>query len=341
MVRSTHIVFRRTTRKSKKKLKKELEKTITINDLHLSEDLKKLLNEYYKNTIDPQESTYKSKNNIKKILDKRMGIKVASIAPDEGDYNLEGKGLEYDPYLEGFIAGAGGHISSFDLEKYSNDALVIRGLGGGSQKALKHCLETGRDFYAIDTGYMQPGTKKEYHRITKNNLQNIGPIIPREIDRLKLLGWQYRPPVKGRKILICPPSEKVMKFYGKDLDEWMQTTLDTVKSLTNRPIEIRLKPSRGERVTTNTIWQALDDAYCLITYNSIAATEALLYSVPAIALAPNAASVLCNTDLNDINNLYLPTRKELNEFAAHLSYCQFTQREMVNGYAWKILNESH
>lgn len=269
-----------------------------------------------------------------------MGIKVASIAPDIGDYNIQGKGLEYDPYLEGFIAGSGGYISNFDIEKTSNNALVIRGLGGGSQKALKHCLETKRDFYAIDTGYIQPGTKKEYHRITKNALQNLGPIVERDTDRLRKLGWSYRTPTQGEKILICPPSDKVMKFYEKDLDEWMQTTLDTIKTLTDRPIEIRLKPSRGERVTTNTIWDALKDAYCLVTYNSIAATEALLYSVPTIALAPNAASVLCNTDLNDINNLYLPTKKETVEFAAHLSYCQFTQKEMTNGYAWKILNES-
>lgn len=268
-----------------------------------------------------------------------MGIKVAAIAPDREDYNIEGKGLEYDPYLEGFVAGAGGYISNFDLEKDQSNTLVIRGLGGGSQKALKHCIEKGLDFYAIDTGYIQPGTKKEYHRITKNGLQNTGPIIDRDIDRLKNLKWNYRNPSEGEKILICPPSEKVMKFYNEDLETWMTTTVDTIKSLTNRPIEIRLKPSRGERVTTNTIWQALDDAYCLVTYNSIAATEALLYSVPAIALAPNAASVLCNTSLQDINSLYLPTKDETVKFAAHLAYCQFTQKEMLTGYAWKILNE--
>lgn len=308
--------------------------------MHLSESLKELLDLYYKSLIDPKEIVYKSKQKLKTLKGNRMGIKVASISPDTGDYNIEGKGLEYDPYLEGFIAGSGGKISNFELEENSDNALVIRGLGGGSQKALKHCLDTNRDFYAIDTGYIQPGTKKEYHRITKNALQNLGPIVDRDRDRLKVLEWNYRDPVKGEKILICPPSEKVMKFYNKDLDEWMQTTLDTIKSLTDRPIEIRLKPSRGERVTNNTIWQALQNTFCLVTYNSIAATEALLHSVPAIALAPNAASVLCNTDLNDIKNPYLPTKEEILSFARHLSYCQFTQREMTTGFAWTILNEN-
>jgi hypothetical protein len=130
-----------------------------------------------------------------------------------------------------------------------------------------------------------------------------------------------------------------MKFYEKDLDTWLAETIDEIKTYTNRPIEVRLKPNRSERVTTNTIWDALDDAYCLVTFNSIAATEALLYSVPAITLAPNAASVLCNTALKDINNLYLPTKQEIVRFAAHLSYCQFNSNEMLNGFAWSILNE--
>lgn len=268
-----------------------------------------------------------------------MGIKVAAIAPSQGDYNLEGKGLEYDPYLQDFILGCGGRISTFDREEKTDLPLVIRGLGGNSQKALKLCLEAARDFYAIDTGYMQPSTKKEYHRITKNALQNLGPIKERPLDRLSKLGWKYRKPQQGNKILICPPSDKVMKFYNMDLDTWLNSTVDQIKTLTNKPIEIRLKPSRSDRVTNNTIWQALEDTYCLVTFNSIAATEAILYSVPAITLAPNAASVVCDTNLNAIVKPSLPSRQEITKFAAHLSYCQFTTQEMRSGFAWKILNE--
>jgi len=67
----------------------------------------------------------------------------------------------------------------------------------------------------------------------------------------------------------------------------------------------------------------------------------LLYGVPAIALAPNnAASVLCNTKLSEIENLNRPTNDEILAFAAHLSYCQFTNEEMRSGYAWDIINES-
>ena len=107
-----------------------------------------------------------------------------------------------------------------------------------------------------------------------------------------------------------------------------------------RQIEIRLKPKRNERIADKNILYAFrDNVYCVVTYNSIAATEALLNGIPAIALGNNAASVLCNSKLSDINNLYTYDEEQMLAYAAHLSYCQFTRREMQDGTAWAILNQ--
>jgi hypothetical protein len=181
-----------------------------------------------------------------------------------------------------------------------------------------------------------------YHRVTKNGLQHTGPIIERPFDRLADLKFQYKRWISGSKILICPPSEKVMSLWNQpDPETWTKQVIDELKKYTDRPIEVRLKPSRSERVTNKTIEQALaDDVYCLVTYNSIAATEALLNGKPAIALGPNAATALCNDSLSQIENLKNPVKDEIMAFVAHLSYCQFTQKELQNGYAWKIVNES-
>lgn len=328
------------------KLNRKLEsldnKIYTPDDLTLSDSKKKLVNDFVKSIVDPNKYYYDY--DIEESKKQAMGNKVAAIDSD-GGVGYKNKGLEYDSYLSSFILGSGGYISDFDKEK-NNDLsipLVIRGLGGGSQKAIKHCWETGRNFYAIDTGYIQPvsTTKKMYHRVTKNNLQNIGPIIERPFDRLSDLKFQYKKITNGKKILICPPSEKVMNLWGQpDPETWTNQVVNELKKYTDRPIEIRLKPNRSERVTNNTIEQALaDNVYCLITYNSIAATEALLNGKPAIALGQNAASVLCNNELSQIENLRKPSKDDIMAFAAHLSYCQFTQKELQNGFAWKIVNE--
>ena len=50
-----------------------------------------------------------------------------------------------------------------------------------------------------------------------------------------------------------------------------------------------------------------DNVHCLVTYNSVAACEAIMHGKPAITLGPNAAGVLCSQTLNEIENPRIPT----------------------------------
>ena len=307
-----------------------------INAIDLSPTKKKTIDQLLKYSIDPQGNYFPVDYNS--AMEKFMSAKVAAI-DSEGGINYKDKGHAYDTYLQSFVYGCGGRLSNYDKEKDTDIPLVIRGLGGGSRKAIKHCWNTDRTFYAIDTGYFGNGKVKRIHRITKNNLQHLGPIAERPGDRLH--GYKFKKFTAGNKILICPPSLKVMELWGQpDPETWVENTINELKQYTDRPIEIRLKPNRTDRVNNQSIYDALDDnVYCLITYNSIAATEALMHGKPAIALGPNAAQVLCNTSLSEVENLYIPDKDEMYAFVCHLSYCQFTQKEMQNGYAWQIVNE--
>lgn len=272
--------------------------------------------------------------------------KVAAIDSTGGN-NYERKGHDYDPYLRSFMKGVGGKESSWEAEENTNNILIIRGLGGGSQKAIKKCWATGRPFYAIDTGYFGNGKHKTWHRITYNALQNMNKMQLKSTDRLELqlgLPWReiYKPFTPGSKILVCPPSDKVMNFFGQGTAQaWTAALVDQLKTLTDRPIEIRMKPIRSERINTKTIQDALqDDVHCLITYNSIAATEALMEGKPAITLGPNAAQLVCETDLANLETPRIPSEDEIREFLTHLSYSQFTQGEMEDGTAWRILQDT-
>lgn len=293
--------------------------------------------------VDPAGKYYNvTKDVLNKELAKNMGIKVAAI-DSAGGINYKNKNLEYDSYLSSFISGTEGYLSSWNEEANTNTDLVIRGLGGGSQKAIKHCWNTGRTFYAIDTGYFgNVGKTKVWHRITKDALQHLGPIVEKPDDRLKkIMDYRYQKQTKGSKILICPPSEKVMNLFDQpDPETWVAQTIEELSQYTDREIEIRLKPSRHDRTNSNPIEAALNnDVYCLITYNSIAAIEALMFGKPAIALGPNAAQLICNTKISEVEDLKFPSKEEMAMFVRHLSYAQFTVAEMQNGTAWRILNE--
>lgn len=325
----------------KKKINYLKTKSVAVEDLTLSDDFKELYNSLTNKILDSNQ-TY-LKNDFEKQMEKLMGIKVAAILSekqDDTDFDYSRKGLDYDPYLKDFILGAGGKVGNFDnKESLKDHTLVIRGLGGGGQKALNWCQANSVDFYAIDTGYMQPmlAKTKQYHRVTKNSLQNLGPLQDFPSDRLDRLKWKSQKHKSGSYILICPPSEKVMKFYNQDLDTWMDQTIAEIKKNSDREIRIRLKPSRTERVTVNPIQSEFDDMHCLVTFNSIAATEALLYSKPAITLAPNAASMIYNPKISDIESLPKISTDLVEAFARHLSYNQFTSAEMRSGFAWKTL----
>ena len=206
----------------------------------------------------------------------------------------------------------------------------------------------------MDTGYFgnyislkNPKGQKRWHRIVKNNVQHLGPIENRPEDRWKALvkefpklqwtGWKKG----GNKILVVVPSEKPCKFYGINATNWLEETLENLKKHTDREIVVRTKsPTRSERSMVNTIYNAMDaDIFALVTYNSIAATEAVAYGIPAFALAPNAASPVCLDDLSKIETPYYPDEEAVYRWCCYLSYGQFSVDELANGTAWRILNE--
>ena len=301
----------------------------------LPNDIKNIFNNILKYKIDPTGMFYGiTKDMIIKDIDTLTHNTVHAVELENMDEGPMGNRL-----LEIFALGAGGRLTVWDQTSNNMTPVVFRGIT--KTKHMRSCEERGRDYYYMDTGYFGNGEKKIYHRITKNSMQHIGPIINRPRDRLSKIEWREQRFTPGRNILLCPPSDKAMSCFGLDLNEWLDETIDTIKQYTDRPIIVRTKPSRRDRVTTDTIQQALsNDVHCLVTYNSIAATEAILYGKPAFTLGPNAAHTMSLSDLSMIENPYYPSLDQVVDFAAHLSYCQFTEFEMRDGTAWKILNET-
>jgi len=252
-----------------------------------------------------------------------------------------------DEYINMFAIGTGGRIIRSEDFNYtdSNDPIVLRGIL--KYKIMQQCWKDNRTFYYIDTGYLgnqanplNPNGWKIYHRIVKNDLQH-SEIIKRPADRwealkLPIADWKKG----GKKIIIAAPDEKPCKFYGVDKDTWVNETVETLKKYTDRPIVVRDRAkSRLDRVIHNTLKQALDDdTHALVTFNSVAATEAVLYGYPAFTLAPaNAASPVSLQDLSKINEPYYPDPDKLYAWACHLSYGQFHNSELRNGKAMEML----
>lgn len=259
-------------------------------------------------------------------------------------------------FLWSFAKGAGATIisdrSQFDFEGTMPTPISFRGIT--KRSLIKQCWDANRTFYFMDTGYFgnyptkhNPKAVKRWHRIVKNNVQHFGPVedrpsdrwekLQQELPRLKWPGWKK----DGRSILIVTPSDKPCKFYGIDVNQWKEETVNTIKKYTDRPIIVRDKaPLRIDRSLRNIIYDQLDqDIFALVTYNSIAATEAVAYGIPAFTLAPNAASSVCLDDLTKIETPYYPDPDEVHRWCCYLSYGQFNNEELSDGSAWRIFSE--
>lgn len=298
-------------------------------------EIREIFDNILKYRVDPAGSTYGI--TLQTLHEQIALLPVNNIVSTDSEYRYGRKGHMYDPILQSFVQGAGGQISTWSKEELTMSPVVLRGIT--KRKQMQACKDAGRDFYYIDTGYFGNGKKKTFHRITKNDVQWFGPVIDRPRDRFDLTGVRLKKMRRGTNILIAPPSQKLLNNYDIILEDWLENVQAEIRTHTDRPIVIRTKQGRSTRVNDDTMEMALDrDVHCLVTFSSIAAGEALLHGKPAITLGPNAAAPLCSQSISAIENLKIPTLDEVDAWARHLAYCQFTEIEMRNGTAWRILN---
>ena len=252
-----------------------------------------------------------------------------------------------DEYVNMFANGAGFSVISdkdFDYETTMPQPIMLRGIL--KHKLMKQCWEDERDFYYMDSGYLgnykspiNPNGWKWFHRIVKNDLQH-NAIVDRPSDRWEKLKYKIPSWKKnGRNILVVMPSEKPAKFYGIDMQQWRKEVVTTLQQHTDRPIVVREKADRPTRIL-KTIYEELDNAYAVVTLQSIAATEAVLYGVPTFGLAPNASTPVALDDITKIETPYYPDSDLVHKWACHLAYGQFHIQELYDGTARRILYEN-
>ena len=323
----------------------KLHPIITVNDISLPQALKNNLETIVESAKDPykiyrQTSLDMLIKNFLTISNNPNLIGIVDAGLVEGDV-LMVKEPKKDAILDNFLTGSQGvfagskHLEDIDI----TTPIVVRGIA--KKKVMHKAIEDGRDFYYIDTGYFGNEKTKLYHRIVKNGLQFNLPIWGAcPDDRFMATSTQIRKKTPGRNILLCPPSQKALNYWDVNLETWILQTTETIKQYTDRPIVIREKANRQIRTNDDTMEMALSrDVHCLVTYNSIAAVEALILGKPVFTMGPNAAGPLANKILSRIEKPLIPVVDKVRELCCNLAYGQFTPAEMIDGIAWRTLQE--
>lgn len=257
-----------------------------------------------------------------------------------------------DQIVKEFAHGCNGSlkkIDSFIKDRYiDNDLPVfIWGCLRGNDLLLKYCLENNHPFFYGDNNYF---SSNNWFRISKNSLQNIN-FRDRGNERLLKMQIKIDPWRKqGDHILLLPPTESFQIIFNKQ--NWCKDIINELKKYTDRPIKIRHKPTEttiswenGYMINGGTINRAefsktsfnedLENCWAVVAFQSSAVNDAIAAGVPAFVDTMNAASVMGNTDLSLIES---PIYKDQYQYFKHLSYCQFSRKEILNGTAWRIIN---
>ena len=257
-----------------------------------------------------------------------------------------------DQYINMLARSAGVEPYNSDHFDYYYDIfkdqrkLVLRGIL--KHKIMQQCWKDGREFWYMDSGYLgnnrgpqNPMGHKNYHRIVKNNLQHE-QIRARPADRFEALGLKMQDRRHGSRIILAAPDDKPCRFYGIDRAQWVQDTVSEIRKHTDRVIVVRERaPRRQDRVIQDPLSEVLrDDVHALVTFNSIAAVEAILAGVPAFVLSPvHAAAPVGDRDLAKIETPFWAPADQRHEWLCHLAYCQYTVKELQDGTAFRMMNE--
>jgi hypothetical protein len=205
--------------------------------------------------------------------------------------------------------------------------------------------ELGLDTVIIETGYLNRGAGPDHHYAVGLNGLN-GRADFRNADSPDDRAERFKPKVKpwradGEHIVLCGqvPWDASCDFI--DIVKWADETAIFVKTLTEREIVYRphplvKTPTPVHCRRSNNYWlqDDLENAWCVVTFNSNSGVEAIMDGIPAVATDPGSMIMGVETNIGQVDNPRMPDRCQ---WLANLCYAQWTPREMEEGSTWTHL----
>lgn len=153
--------------------------------------------------------------------------------------------------------------------------------------------------------------------------------------------WQNRP---DGAVIVCGQLPRDTQVQDVDHVKWCKNTVDTLSQMGERVL-FRPHPRQQDAsiygipeglIDKRRMVHSLDDAKCVVTWNSTSSVDALIQGVPAITIHPSSiAYPVAQHKLRAVQSLQYPSRRQ---WLAGLGYAQWTLDEMRRGLPWKHLN---
>lgn len=180
-------------------------------------------------------------------------------------------------------------------------------------------------------------------------------------QRIQIKDWHLN--LNGNVLLLLQrPGDSslvnLLKRFGS-YKNFVSYTIEQIKKNTDRRIVVRMHPLRQDRqlevlkdfdvdISTNThgaglleggigLQQDLDNAWCVVGFNSNALTESVCEGIPTFSMCASSMAWDCsNKDLKDIES---PKLFDRSQWLYNLGYCQWREDEIINGDPWFHLSK--
>lgn len=241
------------------------------------------------------------------------------------------------------IENLGGHTVRYDyaaIGRLPNDTIPIVGCTPQFRGFIEQWETAGRQWIYWDRGYLRRvfatwlpkgagiGIQMGFYRWHINRPQ-MGQVydVPDDRWRALKLDTEVRPWNKnGRSIVVADTLPDYWNLFSDP--NWTKRTVERLKQYTDRPIIVRDKESKVP------LYDQLRDAHCLVAHGSIAAVESVVMGCPVFVAPISAAALVGQTDLSKIETPIYPERMP---WLHSLAYCQFTEKELVDGTLWRLI----
>jgi len=238
----------------------------------------------------------------------------------------------------------------FDMNEFIKEKhdVAVFGILRGTEKWLWKCKQLGLDYYYFDHAYFFKAQKHRAneisnilaYRVTKN-AENLNRIVELDIEDKQRI-QKYRKFTetlrlknipRGGHILIIPPTEAVCRYYNiHSLKQWERQVKEKVRQWSDR--EFIIRPKTEERP----LEQDLQNAHCVITYQSTVGITAMLKGLPVICDNVSMCKPV-SIDYVDIEKEYVRDDDLVNKWIDSLLANQFTMEEIQNGTAKRIVDK--
>jgi hypothetical protein len=243
------------------------------------------------------------------------------------------------------LAVSGVHCSSMDMDA---DVAVIwsmvwAGRMRSNQAVWQHFRSKGRPVIVAEVGMIQRGHTWKLGLngtgLTASYGTNLQP------NRALSLGLTAKPwKTTGNNIVIACQRTDSEQWTGQpNISVWLHQTIDVIRQHSSRSIIVRPHPRQGvpsvpallqkpQRVPYTydsfDFEQSLEDAWCVVNWNSGPGSQAIMAGVPAFVGPTSLAAPVANLDLTQIEN---PLRPDRDQWLNQLAHTEWTTQELATG----------